>query len=840
MISDFYERRYMKYTESLQKAYDYAIKFSKKAGQYTGTQHMLLGILHCAPNLASEILTDEGVTEDLTGQIIDELLSFTQNVPAKGEDTTTPKFRIMMDNAEAIAQMCGMESVGTEHVILAILRMPDCGAARILSTTNADLGTIFNKLLQAMGDEGDAYRRQLYASHQNGDEGEYPALEEFTTDLTTMAEDGALDPIIGREKEIQRVIEILSRRTKNNPCLIGEPGVGKTAIVEGLAEHIVSGMVPSTLIGKRILTLDLSGMVAGTKYRGEFEERIKNVIDEAVSAGNVFLFIDELHMIIGAGGSEGAMDAANILKPALARGELQIIGATTISEYRKRIEKDAALERRFLSVMVEEPTEEQTVQILEGLKDVYEDHHQVQITDEAIGACVSLSKRYIHDRFLPDKAIDLLDESCARKRLYNTKGNSKNYELRKEKNELSEQLEEALKKGDYNAAGQLHQELLKDEKKIDRQEKRSTRISLRDIPTLTEDDIADIVSDWTHIPVGNLNVKESKRLINLEKTLHKKVIGQDEAVTAVSKAVRRGRAGLKSPDRPIGSFLFVGPTGVGKTLVAKTLAEEVYGDDKALIRVDMSEYMEKDAVSKFIGSPPGYVGYEEGGQLSEKIRRNPYSVLLFDEIEKAHPDVFNILLQVLDEGRLTDSQGRLVDFRNTIIIMTSNAGARDISEHKSLGFSSGEDSKSDYEAMKDKVNEELKRTFRPEFLNRIDDVICFRMLDKNDLSEIATLLIDEVCDRLKTNTGITAHATAAAKKYIVDKAYDPKYGARPLRRQIQSDIEDPVSDKIISGEIKSGDKVTISSKNGTITFSTRSNTKASAKGEKNGKRSDTQ
>ncbi|MDD6381308.1 MAG: ATP-dependent Clp protease ATP-binding subunit [Lachnospiraceae bacterium] len=830
----------MKYTESLQKAYDYAIKISKKMGHYTGTQHILLGILHCAPNLASEILNDAGVTEELTTQVIDELLVYTHNEPAKNEDTASPKLRVLMENAEAIAQMCGMETVGTEHVVLAILRMPDCGAARILSTANADLQTIFNNLLDAMGEEGDAYRQQLYAMGHGGNEGEYPALEEFTTDLTSMAEDGTLDPIIGREKEIQRVIEILSRRTKNNPCLIGEPGVGKTAIVEGLAEHIVAGMVPSTLIGKRILTLDLSGMVAGTKYRGEFEERIKNVIDESVAAGNVLLFIDELHMIIGAGGSEGAMDAANILKPALARGELQIIGATTITEYRKRIEKDAALERRFLSVMVEEPSEEQTIKILEGLKDVYENHHHVKITHGALEACVSLSKRYIHDRFLPDKAIDLLDESCARKRLYNTKGNSKNYELRQEKNELSDKLEEALKNGDYSTAGQLHQELLKDEKKLDRQAKRAEKKTEKDAPVLTEEDIAGIVSDWTHIPVGNLNTKESKRLLSLEETLHKKVIGQDEAVTAVSKAVRRGRAGLKSPDRPIGSFLFVGPTGVGKTLVAKTLAEEVYGDDKALIRVDMSEYMEKDAVSKFIGSPPGYVGYEEGGQLSEKIRRNPYSVILFDEIEKAHPDVFNILLQVLDEGRLTDSQGRLVDFKNTIIIMTSNAGARDISDHKSLGFSSGDDRKSDYDAMKDKVNEELKRTFRPEFLNRIDDVICFRMLDKDDLTKITTLLINEVCDRLKTNTGISAHATPQVRKYIVDKAYDPKFGARPLRRRIQSDIEDPISDEIISGKIKSGDRVTISVKNDTISFSITGNKKASVKGEKNGKRSDTQ
>ncbi|MGN8773907.1 ATP-dependent Clp protease ATP-binding subunit [Candidatus Weimeria sp. HCP3S3_B5] len=823
----------MKYTDSLQKAYDYAIKFSKKLGRYTGTHFLLLGILHCAPNLASEILVDAGLDEDLTARIIDELSTFTKDRNLKNQDTETPRLKALMENATSIASMCGMEAVGTEHALLAILKMPECGAARILSTADLDLGTVFNNLLAAMGDEGDTYRRILIANRQNGDEGEYAALEEFTTDLTTMAEDGALDPVIGRDREIQRVIEILSRRTKNNPCLIGEPGVGKTAIVEGLAERIVSGMVPPSLAGKRILTLDLSGMVAGTKYRGEFEERIKNVIDESVSAGNVLLFIDELHMIIGAGGSEGAMDAANILKPALARGELQIIGATTIKEYRKKIEKDAALERRFLSVMVEEPSEEDTVRILEGLRDVYQKHHGVRITDEAIAACVSLSRRYVHDRFLPDKAIDLLDESCARVNLFNSKGSSKGYELRQKKNELSDGIEEALKNGDYSRAGELHSEFLEDEKKLFRQEKRENK--KKEAPVLTEQDIALTVSGWTHIPVGNLGSKEKKRLLNLENTLKKKVIGQDQAIEAVSRAVRRGRAGLKSPERPVGSFLFVGPTGVGKTLVAKTLASEVYGDDKALIRVDMSEYMEKDAVSKFIGSPPGYVGYEEGGQLSEKIRRNPYSVILFDEIEKAHPDVFNILLQVLDDGRLTDSQGRTVDFKNAIIIMTSNAGARDIQNHKSLGFASGQDKKSDYEAMKEQVSQELKRTMRPEFLNRIDDIICFKMLDKEDLTEITGLLLSDLFKRLSDNTDISAHATPSVKQYIVDKAYDPKFGARPLRRRIQSDIEDPISDKIISGEIKSGDKVTISVKNDTISISRKNNTKAIVKGEKNGR-----
>ncbi|MDD6550405.1 MAG: ATP-dependent Clp protease ATP-binding subunit [Lachnospiraceae bacterium] len=813
----------MEYTESLQKAIDYALKASKEKGQYTGTQHLLLGLLHTGPNLASEILNEAGVTEDLVEQIIEEMMLFTdQNVP-QSADSETPRFKQLLENTRATATMCNMDEAGTEHAVLAMLRMPDSSAARILSSLNTDINSVFNNLLKAMGEEGDAYRQELYANHGNAIEEEYPALDEFTTDLTTLAEEGELDPVIGREKEIQRVIEILSRRTKNNPCLIGEPGVGKTAIVEGLAEQIVSQNVPSSLIGKRILTLDLSGMVAGTKYRGEFEERIKSVIDEAISAGNVLLFIDELHMIIGAGGSEGAMDAANILKPALARGEMQIIGATTINEYRKRIEKDAALERRFLSVMVEEPSEEQTVQILEGLKDVYEKHHHVQISDDAIKACVHFSKRYIHDRFLPDKAIDLLDESCARKRLYYSGGNSRSYELRQEKNALSKELEEALKSGDFTKANETHTKILSDEAALKKEEKKSEKKSKEKMPVLEESDIAGIVSDWTHIPVGSLGDKESKRLMRLEDILHKKVIGQDEAVTAVSKAIRRGRAGLKSPDRPMGSFLFVGPTGVGKTLVAQTLAKEVYGDEKALIRVDMSEYMEKDAVSKFIGSPPGYVGYEEGGQLSEKIRRNPYSVLLFDEIEKAHPDVFNILLQVLDEGRLTDSQGRLIDFKNTMIIMTSNAGARDISDHKSLGFGSGDDKKDKYQLMKTKVDDELKRTFRPEFLNRIDEIVYFRALERKDMTKIVTLLINEVRDRLKENTGIVLKATGQSKLWIVNKAYDPKFGARPLRRKIQSEIEDPVADDIISGKIKSGDVVTISVKNDKLVFSTANN-----------------
>ena len=831
----------MEYTKSLKKAIDYARTYSKKNGQYTGTQHLLLGLMHTGPSIGSQVLSDAGVTEKLVETVINEMMILTDKKAPVPKDEDTPRFKQLLDTTSAIASMCDMNEAGTEHAVLAILRTPDSSAARILSSLEIDINAVFNNLLKAMGEEGDTFRQVLYANHGGAAEEEYPDLDEFTTDLTTLAEEGELDPIIGREKEIQRVIEILSRRTKNNPCLIGEPGVGKTAIIEGLAEQIVSQNVPSQLLGKRILTLDLSGMVAGTKYRGEFEERIKNVIEEASAAGNVLLFIDELHMIIGAGGSEGGMDAANILKPALARGELQIIGATTIKEYRQRIEKDAALERRFLSVMVEEPTEEQTIEILNGLKDVYEKHHQVEITDEAIKACVHFSKRYVHDRFLPDKAIDLLDESCARKRLVFAGGKGEAYKLRQEKNELEKELEEYLKNGRLDEANAAHQKILADEKRLADFEKKAERKQSGRKPVLSENDIAGIVSDWTHIPVGSLNASESKRLLKLEDTLHKKVIGQDAAVTAVSKAIRRGRAGLKSPSRPMGSFLFVGPTGVGKTLVAQTLAKEVYGDEKALIRVDMSEYMEKDAVSKFIGSPPGYVGYEEGGQLSEKIRKYSYSVLLFDEIEKAHPDVFNILLQVLDEGRLTDSQGRLVDFKNTIIIMTSNAGARDITDHKSLGFGSGDDAKDQFEMMKTKVDEELKRTFRPEFLNRIDEIVYFRALQKSDMTKIVTLLINELSKRMKENTGISLKATGQVKSWIVNKAYDPKFGARPLRRKIESEIEDVIADDIISGKIKSGDVVTISVKNDKLLFSNTDSSLKKVKGEKNGtKRSDHQ
>ena len=624
--------------------------------------------------------------------------------------------------------------------------------------------------------------------------------------------------MVGREEEIQRVIQILSRRTKNNPCLIGEPGVGKTAIVEGIAERIVSGLVPDSVQGKRVVSLDLSGIVAGSKYRGEFEERIKKVIQEVTKAGNVLLFIDELHTIIGAGGAEGAIDASNILKPALARGEIQIMGATTITEYRKYVEKDAALERRFQPVTVEEPGEEQTVTILKGLRGKYEAHHHVKITDEAVEAAVRLSARYINDRFLPDKAIDLMDEAAARVRFGVSNHTEKLAELRNQITEKELQLEDALSNSDIALAKQCKEEKEALEAELEKQTKKAQREIRRKNLSVTEDDVADVVSGWTKIPVKKLAEGEAARLKKLEATLHKRVVGQEEAVTAVAKAVRRGRVGLKDPRRPIGSFLFLGPTGVGKTEISKALAEAVFGNEQAMIRVDMSEYMEKHSVSKMIGSPPGYVGHEDGGQLSEKVRRNPYSVILFDEIEKAHPDVFNILLQVLDDGHITDSQGRKVDFKNTIIIMTSNAGAQSIVEPKKLGFASSDDEKQNYERMKNSVMEEVRRIFKPEFLNRIDETIVFRSLNKNDMKQIVTLMLKDLTDRCKSQMDITLHVRDSVKNYIVEKAYEPKYGARPLRRKIQNEIEDQLAEEILDGKVKKGDEVIVTTKKNAVVF----------------------
>ena len=701
-----------------------------------------------------------------------------------------------------------------------MIKETDCVASRLLTTLSVNMQKVFVDTLIAMGEDANLYREEF----QNGRPGKKknnegtPTLDQYSRDLTQLATEGALDPVVGREEEIQRVIQILSRRTKNNPCLIGEPGVGKTAIVEGIAERIVSGLVPDSVQGKRVVSLDLSGIVAGSKYRGEFEERIKKVIQEVTKAGNVLLFIDELHTIIGAGGAEGAIDASNILKPALARGEIQIMGATTITEYRKYVEKDAALERRFQPVTVEEPGEEQTVTILKGLRGKYEAHHHVKITDEAVEAAVRLSARYINDRFLPDKAIDLMDEAAARVRFGVSNHTEKLAELRNQITEKELQLEDALSNSDIALAKQCKEEKEALEAELEKQTKKAQREIRRKNLSVTEDDVADVVSGWTKIPVKKLAEGEAARLKKLEATLHKRVVGQEEAVTAVAKAVRRGRVGLKDPRRPIGSFLFLGPTGVGKTEISKALAEAVFGNEQAMIRVDMSEYMEKHSVSKMIGSPPGYVGHEDGGQLSEKVRRNPYSVILFDEIEKAHPDVFNILLQVLDDGHITDSQGRKVDFKNTIIIMTSNAGAQSIVEPKKLGFASSDDEKQNYERMKNSVMEEVRRIFKPEFLNRIDETIVFRSLNKNDMKQIVTLMLKDLTDRCKSQMDITLHVRDSVKNYIVEKAYEPKYGARPLRRKIQNEIEDQLAEEILDGKVKKGDEVIVTTKKNAVVF----------------------
>ena len=677
---------------------------------------------------------------------------------------------------------------------------------------------LFVDILAAMGEDPAQYREEIQRG-RNEEATLTPTLDQYSRDLTAMARAGRLDPVIGREKETERVIQILCRRGKNNPCLIGEPGVGKTAIVEGIAQSLVNGNVPDIVADKRLVSLDMSGLVAKSKYRGEFEDRIKKVINEVETAGNVLLFIDELHTIIGAGGAEGALDASNILKPALARGDVQVIGATTIEEYRKYIEKDAALERRFQPVQVEEPTEEESIEILKGLRKLYEKHHHVQITDEGVEASVRLSARYVNDRFLPDKAIDLMDEAAAKARLGMMHGSDDMMQLNREIYQTELDMEHALQEGDIEKARTWKETRENLQASREKLEKKNRRVSKNKVPVVGENEIADVVAGWTKIPVSRLTESEASRLQKLEETLHKRVIGQEEAVSAVSKAVRRGRVGLKDPKRPIGSFLFLGPTGVGKTEVSKALAEAVFGNEESMIRVDMSEYMEKHSVSKMIGSPPGYVGHEDGGQLSEKVRRNPFSVILFDEIEKAHPDVFNILLQVLDDGHITDSQGRKVDFKNTIIIMTSNAGAQSIIEPKKLGFGAKEDEKQDHERMKASVMEEVKRIFKPEFLNRIDETIVFRALNKDDMKKIIGIMVRDLQKRCKEQLQIDLVVREAAKESIVEKAYDRKYGARPLRRKLQDEVEDRLADALIRGEIHTGDRVIVTTKNKEIIVS---------------------
>ena len=807
------------YTDKAKKALNYANRLSRSSGcNYVGTEHILAGLLKEGTGVAAEVLTANNVELEALLKLIDELVAAGEEVTVADRDGYSPRTQMVLDRAREMADRFDSERIGTEHLLLAIIKEGDCAASRLLNTMGANPQKLFVDILAAMGEDPAQYREEIQRG-RNEEATLTPTLDQYSRDLTAMARAGRLDPVIGREKETERVIQILCRRGKNNPCLIGEPGVGKTAIVEGIAQSLVNGNVPDIVADKRLVSLDMSGLVAKSKYRGEFEDRIKKVINEVETAGNVLLFIDELHTIIGAGGAEGALDASNILKPALARGDVQVIGATTIEEYRKYIEKDAALERRFQPVQVEEPTEEESIEILKGLRKLYEKHHHVQITDEGVEASVRLSARYVNDRFLPDKAIDLMDEAAAKARLGMMHGSDDMMQLNREIHQTELDMEHALQEGDIEKARTLKETRESLQASREKLEKKNRRVSKNKVPVVGENEIADVVAGWTKIPVSRLTESEASRLQKLEETLHKRVIGQEEAVSAVSKAVRRGRVGLKDPKRPIGSFLFLGPTGVGKTEVSKALAEAVFGNEESMIRVDMSEYMEKHSVSKMIGSPPGYVGHEDGGQLSEKVRRNPFSVFLFDEIEKAHPDVFNILLQVLDDGHITDSQGRKVDFKNTIIIMTSNAGAQSIIEPKKLGFGAKEDEKQDHERMKASVMEEVKRIFKPEFLNRIDETIVFRALNKDDMKKIIGIMVRDLQKRCKEQLQIDLVVREAAKESIVEKAYDRKYGARPLRRKLQDEVEDRLADALIRGEIHAKDRVIVTTKNKEIIVS---------------------
>jgi len=773
---------------------------------YIGTEHLLLGLRRVFTGVAGQILATNGVNENEILKVIGELISPTEEVVFEGKAERSPRLEYLLENSRREAERFQASEVGTEHMLMAIVRDSECVAARILTTLNISLTKICQDIFEAAGIDPAEFSEEA----GSGRRGQPGMLEQYCTDLTEKAADGKLDPVVGRTEEIERLMQVLSRRTKNNPCLVGEPGVGKTAIIEGLAQRIVSGMVPESMKHKHILTLDLASLIAGSKYRGEFEDRMKRLIQEVKSSSDILLFLDEVHTMIGAGGAEGAMDASNILKPSLARGELQLIGATTISEYRKYIEKDAALERRFQPITVEEPDSAQSIQILEGLKGKYESHHHVTIEPGALEAAVKLSERYISDRNLPDKAIDVLDEACSKANLNGFKVPDNLTKTEEILQSLMKEKEQAVAEGRFAEASMLNQEQQAVEKKLESIKKRFNKNQASHQICVTEQQIAEVVSVWTKIPVQKLGESESARLRKLEQTLQKRVIGQEEAVTAVAKAVKRGRVGLKSPNRPIGSFLFLGPTGVGKTELSKALAEALFGQEDAMIRVDMSEYMEKHSVSKMIGSPPGYVGHEEGGQLSEKVRRNPYAVILFDEIEKAHPDVFNILLQVLDDGHITDSQGRKIDFRNTVIIMTSNAGAKAIVEPKKLGFAAKEDPQDDYKKMKSNVMDEVKQLFRPEFLNRIDEIIVFHALSAENLKKIAGLLCKEFAVRVQSQLNIQLHIRDSVKKHIVEVGTDTKYGARPLRRAVQNELEDKMAEAILAGEIHSDMEVDVS------------------------------
>ena len=799
------------FTEKARESITLAHRSACELGHnYIGSEHLLLGLINEGTGVAAKELKKAGLTYEAIKQKIIELTGSSPSLPQNTELTLTPRTKRIIEISSVEARRLHHSYIGTEHLLMAIIRDGDGVASKILKSLNITPGVIYNSIISSVEGVTPDQPAESYKAPEKSQNTE--TLNQFGRDFTQLARENKFDPVIGRDDEINRVIQILSRRTKNNPCLIGEPGVGKTAVIEGLAQKIASGNVPEPLKNKRLVSLDLSGMIAGAKYRGEFEERLKKAVEELISAKNVILFIDEVHTIVGAGSAEGSMDASNILKPTLARGELQLIGATTVKEYRKYIEKDAALERRFQPVTVGEPTIAQTVEILKGIRDKYEAHHNVKITDEALNAAATLSERYITDRYLPDKAIDLIDEAASKKRLGAQTPPDRLKELEKRCEALQKEKEEAITAQDFERAAEL-----RDEEKRLAEEISSLKTDWKDSSTsstlkVTGDDIADIVSDWTKIPARQLAQEESEKLKNLESVLHKRVIGQDEAVTAISKAIRRGRAGLKDPKRPIGSFLFLGPTGVGKTELSKALAEAMFGSEDAMIRIDMSEYMEKHAVSKFIGSPPGYVGYDEGGQLTEKIRKQPYSVLLFDEVEKAHPDVFNVMLQILEDGILTDAQGRKVDFRNTVIIMTSNLGAKNILNPTTtkLGFGSTSEENSDNEnnSIKEKVMSEVKKAFKPEFLNRIDDILVFKRLADKDIEEIAKLMLATLSKRLSDNE-ITASFHNSAIEKIAKEGFDPIYGARPLRRAIQNKIEDMLSEKIIDGEIKKGDNITV-------------------------------
>ena len=797
----------MNYTEQANDVLRIAKNIAKELDHpYVGTEHLLLGLRKVYTGIAGQVLAISGVDEEKILKVVDELVSPVGSVALAHNPEISPRLAYILEESKAEALRFQSNQIGTEHMLLSLLHETDCVATRILLTLNISLQKLYQDILSVLGVDPKEYQEELLQESGKKKEG---VAQQYGTDLTAQAKEGKLDPVIGREEEIGRLMQVLSRRTKNNPCLVGEPGVGKTAVIEGLAAKIASGIVPEGMKDKRILTMDLAGMIAGSKYRGEFEERMKKLIHEVKAAGNIILFLDEVHTIIGAGGAEGAIDASNILKPSLARGEIQLIGATTIVEYRKYIEKDAALERRFQPITVEEPTQEHCLNILKGLRARYEAHHHVQIEEEALEAAVKLSSRYINDRFLPDKAIDVLDEACSKVSLRGFRVPDGIFALEESVTELSKEIEEEICQGNMTEASLLRKERDEAAKKLEQIKKRFHKRNEDRTVAVTEEDIAGVVSQWTKIPVQKLAESESARLNKLEQTLHKRVVGQEEAVSAVAKAIKRGRVGLKDPKRPIGSFLFLGPTGVGKTELSKALAEALFGNEDAMIRVDMSEYMEKHSVAKMIGSPPGYVGHDDGGQLSEQVRRHPYSVILFDEIEKAHPDVFNILLQVLDDGHITDSQGRKVDFCNTVIIMTSNAGAQAIIDPKKLGFNAKEDAAGDYKRMKSNVMNEIKLIFRPEFLNRIDEILVFHPLDKEQMRKIVSMMCRELARRTKDQLGIKLDIRDSVKSHIVETGTDKKYGARPLRRAVQNQLEDKLAEALLSGEITRDSEVAV-------------------------------